>query len=121
MGNSLFTVPSKLHKRNCAHTYELTRIYIRKSTEPKNEKDEKTGKKFGYGQRFLGFAWMCIHCKLFVRSVPVCRGCQSENIRPGKNDSWESRYKKDFYHCLDCKKVYKIKIKSTIYKFVEMS
>ena len=45
MGNILFTVPSNLHKRNCTHTYELTRIYIRKSTEPKNEKDEKTGKK----------------------------------------------------------------------------
>lgn len=121
MGNTLFTVSHTLHKRNCTHTYELTRIYIRKSTEPKNDTDEKTGKKFSYGQRFLGYAWMCLTCGLFVKSPLMCRGCQSDNIQPGKSDKWGERNSKEYYHCLDCKKVFKIKVKSTVYKLVELT
>ena len=121
MGNTLFHVSHKLHKRNCTHTYELTRIYIRKSTEPKNDVDEKTGKKFGYGQRFLGYAWMCLSCGLLVKSPLMCRGCQSDNIQPGKSDKWGERNSKEYYHCLDCKKVFKIKVKSTVYKLVELT
>lgn len=109
MGNILFHVDHKLHSKNCNMYSPLVRLYIRKSTKPRTEKDERTGELHSYGQRFIGRFWLCTVCGLFIQDVTSCKKCESENIAMGKSDKWGERDKTEYRHCLDCKYSWKVK------------